>query len=515
MKLSIAILEYELKKYYQTDASHVREDEELRLLSPLMYDDRETEDNRVYVLSRDTIPDDQRLRGTEVLIVCGLPETGRQPNCSVLYTDADSVVRLFNSVQQIYEKYQNWEREMCQILTEGRDMVQRIMDLSAEVHENMFHLTDASFASAFLSYPLSAGASINEPYRWLIEEIHKPFGSEIMPEVRQAFLARRNVRKTMYHSMSKTETLDYPLYKGSLYLGMLAMLPYSRPLGRHDYAIVSFMGEYVAYALSVETVPKDRKTLGNLQKVFEQLLDSKHIPKRDIQQLYDAVGFRSDDQFVCAAVRGAGQSVQEFSNYFLSVLESVASSAIFHRKGQYLAMVINVSLQRRNENPWQEKLRGCLKRLGLQAGISDAFSNFQLCELYYRSAVAALKLLPEGSAPDVYYFRDYKLRYAMEHFYGDLIPEMLYTDGFRRLLAYESTVTVSYIETLKVYLEENLNASSAARRLYISRNTFLARHARLYDILGEELEHPDGRFMLMASIRIYESRRGGKTDESP
>lgn len=48
-----------------------------------------------------------------------------------------------------------------------------------------------------------------------------------------------------------------------------------------------------------------------------------------------------------------------------------------------------------------------------------------------------------------------------------------------------------YYRTLRVYLEENLNATQTARELYIHRSTLLYRLERIREILDSDLTDPD------------------------
>ena len=51
-----------------------------------------------------------------------------------------------------------------------------------------------------------------------------------------------------------------------------------------------------------------------------------------------------------------------------------------------------------------------------------------------------------------------------------------------------------YMETLRVYLEQHLSATQAARELFIHRSTFLYRLDRIREILQSDLDDPEEIF---------------------
>ncbi len=115
-------------------------------------------------------------------------------------------------------------------------------------------------------------------------------------------------------------------------------------------------------------------------------------------------------------------------------------------------------------------------------------------------------LVPSSSDPGLYFFRKVRAGFVLKNSTGGLMPEMLYSEGFKRVLEYDKTASVSYLETLRILLEENLSISRTARRLFISRNTFLARYDRLKAVLQEDLTDPNVRFYLEYSLRLYEQQ---------
>ena len=90
--------------------------------------------------------------------------------------------------------------------------------------------------------------------------------------------------------------------------------------------------------------------------------------------------------------------------------------------------------------------------------------------------------------------------------------ELYYSDGFRRLVEHDKTSNVSYVETLRTYLEKNMSITKTTASLYINRSTFLERIARIKRELGVDLQTPDERLrleILLKALKIQEAMQGG------
>lgn len=502
MKLSIPIIEDELQEMFRL-LQPVAGDRELRLLPPFLYDGGPMEKDRIYIMPPDKMPPS---RGSDGAVAICAAQTACSPEetygCTMIYTDAASESILLNRVQKVFEKYQSWEKGMNDILTEDKDALQKLFDLAAKTHNNMFFLQDAGFVAIAIAYGGIPKADNAMDVEALLANMGQPMDSVDMDRIKSYFPTRRQSRTVMHHMLTEYETLDIPLYEGSVYIGMLSMLPYNRAFQKKDYSILEFFSAYVAHAMS-RSAGEPNGGITTLTSIFADLLESKHISKKEIQKVCSTVGYGENDRYIIGAILFPTAEQAEYANYLHQVVTSGEIGAIAYQKGSILTTVVNTTLNSDKVNVWLYNICKFAQEFKLQIGISDSFTNFQYCELYFKEASATLSLLPQNSPPGVYFFKDFGIPYILEHCPGQLMPEMLYTDGFKRLLEYEDSAAVSYIDTLRAYLEENLSPSRTARRLFISRNTFLARYERLCDVLQEDLADPDVRFRLEVSLRLY------------
>ena len=75
-----------------------------------------------------------------------------------------------------------------------------------------------------------------------------------------------------------------------------------------------------------------------------------------------------------------------------------------------------------------------------------------------------------------------------------------------RLVNHDKNSSTSYIETLRVYLENNLSIAKTSSDLFVHRSTLMERLARIKRELSLDLDNPDVQLRLRILLRALQSR---------
>jgi ABC-type lipoprotein export system ATPase subunit len=152
------------------------------------------------------------------------------------------------------------------------------------------------------------------------------------------------------------------------------------------------------------------------------------------------------------------------------------------------------------------KLKDFIARMRLNAGISNEFNDLFDIRIHYLQARSALEngkmMSPAGN---LFYFASYALTEMIINSLGGLPSEAYYPSGLKNVLEHDRTSGVSYLETLKVFLEENMSYTAAAQKLFIHRSTLIDRIARIERELHVNLQDSDQRLqreILLKAIDI-------------
>ena len=81
---------------------------------------------------------------------------------------------------------------------------------------------------------------------------------------------------------------------------------------------------------------------------------------------------------------------------------------------------------------------------------------------------------------------------------------MVCAENLLRLKEIDDTQGTNYMQTLRTYLENHLNAVQSAKDLFIHRSTFLYRLDKIKKIMETELDDSDELLYLLLSFRLLD-----------
>lgn len=76
------------------------------------------------------------------------------------------------------------------------------------------------------------------------------------------------------------------------------------------------------------------------------------------------------------------------------------------------------------------------------------------------------------------------------------------------LQAYDARRNSNLLRTLRVYFATGANASEAAERLFLHRNSMLYRLARIEELTGLDLKDPRARLALQLGLLFVDEQKG-------
>ena len=145
--------------------------------------------------------------------------------------------------------------------------------------------------------------------------------------------------------------------------------------------------------------------------------------------------------------------------------------------------------------------------MAMDVGVSNPYNDLLVAKSLFLQANYALDLgLLFDPAKRLYYFEDYALRGLVMNSVQDMRLELLFPEGLRRLVNHDKNSSTSYIETLRVYLENNLSIAKTSSDLFVHRSTLMERLARIKRELSLDLDNPDVQLRLRILLRALQSR---------
>ena len=492
MNLSAAVICHELKKSYalgcyscaQTDLIPKR---------PLLWDRRlSTEHNRVYVVTGGLLRESYPIDG--LLVFCG-GEPDILPLCSyICFAGPQAVEQVLNDLQMIFDRYLEWDESLKQLSSSGS--IQEILDHSISVFENMLVMTDASFRIVAFAAPKAEERDVSLPPQTTAGR---------QARLKQYYADKRDEQAPFLipQEILGFEKLACNFFDGSVNIGALTVHPCAHPLRPQDNALLIHVCMRSADCwrrLAPVECPES-----HLGRLLRKLLEEGTVERDHLLYALSYATCGSSLLFCCAVIPLPDRWKKEHLLYLQRRLAQEPSVLAFFDCAGKLYILQNLAGDA-GENAPAEGMEQILDSIELQAGVSDPFSDITQFPYYCTEASFAYEkgLRPEGERR-LLFFRDHVNQYILENCCGTLKKEMLYPPGFWRLIDHDERGKVSYVATLRTYLESNMNALQASARLYICRNTLLARLSHIQAMLDMDLDNPDVRFALLVCIRLYDS----------
>ncbi|MBQ9825051.1 MAG: helix-turn-helix domain-containing protein [Solobacterium sp.] len=494
MKLNAEIIYQQLKKHYKVTMSGPHS-EELRLGRPEFYmeDENVFLSDHLYLATVEHLPRRPQIRNSAVLVCIGENiRTGyySERMCLITIHNRADFFRVFAALQAIYDQYDEWERTLYDHLINESDITQILRD-SRPVLGCPLKVIDSSFrmiADDGSGFNTNWGTEKGQP---LNADSLSTFmnASDLMTEKRGAILIR----------ISEVRTLCVNLFdRQGVYEGCLCL----EIENEEDASSKGKLAEHLASVIEQAIEQNPQITYNeklSAKAVFKTLIEEQ--PLTSWQRGVLSASNRKYE-YLCMRLAYTDAKNQVPSGYLCDLAEETFENAYaVVIDGEILCFV-------RTREGLREEIENFCAKMNLSAGVSDSFDDLFSIRIYYRQALAALE---NGQLTDpkkrVFLFADYALETMIINSLGDLPAEAYFPSGLRELIEHDESSGVSYIETLRVFLEENLSYTSAARKLYIHRSTLIDRIARIEKELDTDLHDTDRRLLLEMILKASEIER--------
>ena len=504
MKLNADLICAGLRRSYSVDIYGPRT-KELRISRPEFYmDGSDTlEGDHLYLATVEHLPLRPRI-GKNVVLVCvgdAAKLSYYKDRCCVMVirnkADFFSVHRV---LEDVFDRYNSWEQDLFRIFLESAD-VQAVTDSLSGLLEQEVVVIDSSFTCLARSThgENSAGMMFDsaESQKISPEAIAKYLETGTMLLDRHGVIA---------FDLEGEHSICVNLFDHN---------------DRYNGCLVTLFGDN-------EPCPGEDTLIELTAKAVERLLemnpavlsDSHSVLTTALHHIVEELplsGSRKwalnlNDQkveYVCIVLRNASHLNQLPAGYVCNTFEVEFPGSIAFESGESIVCFLPTEGLRSKEGSYyaslNRRLTPFLKRTVMIAGISNPFRDLYDARSFYRQAEVALDcgrmVAPRGN---LYYFDSYALIDMIVNSTASLRADLYYPQGLLALIEHDKTSSVSYVETLRVFLEENMSFTAASRILYIHRSTLIDRINRIEKELGLDLNDAESRLRILMSLKAME-----------
>lgn len=508
MKINADILYDRLKLYYSVEMMGSGSRRPL-LECPELYIDESTHfrENHIYMATVEHLPARPVIERNVVLVCIGdSPRLNYyQSKCVVLLIrKRQDFFRVFRTLQGIYEVFSRWESDLLELVLNDPS-VESVIRRSMDIFLGKIFVLDREFR--YLASSLD-----NSP------EMRSTRKLKLDPAELGSYLKHWDMnteeRKALKIPSEGHTALCVNLFdRREDYIGCVYILSEAEDFVAGE----EFLAEHLARIL--ERVMENLPTLADENDRMKEALRNmmNEMPLSNSQRMLLKAA-NQKQTYCCLSLHFRKGIPTMPMGYICSLFENLTEGNIFFPYNNSILGLIPVASMkpryRENHGHDPEFLR-LLDDMCLALGASNPFTDLYMLRIYYGQAEAAIEngLL---FRPDqqIHTFETYALKEMVINSLGGLPVETYYPAGFRNLLDHDREGGISYLETLKCFLENNMSYTITARQLYIHRSTLMERMERIRKELGIDLSDSETCLHLRLLLKALEIEQCFRSDAS-
>lgn len=449
-------------------------------------------EDTLYLTTAEKLPPEPPKEGRIYLLCMGYPPAEYAVSDRVEYvcfSISEDINRLFQKVLEIFYYYDEFDSRIKDMIIEGRrleDFRKIALEIFGDpvtvfgIHEKLLLLAYDGERSEGLDYYKNC-------------EEYLPEDEKSILYADKEFMRTFETRRADFSAMTayKTNIIYYNLYSHGNYMGRVFIEDAYRPFRDGDYGLIEWFGEYVKVILN-QTPQFHFQTSREFEQMFQELSMRQGNYREEYEQVLAAQGWGLFDEYLCVAITlnesPERDKILNEGAFYLTVL--LDGQYLFIHQN-YIIQIMNLSKSSYSYGEVMRRMKIFLQNNGLWAGTSTTFGDFREYPGCLRQAKLMAAYALEDRQAKLYEFDKNVFPMMMGQLKKAGNGNIYYTRALKNLFLYDKENHSALAETLKCYLDNNMNISKTNEQLFIARTTCLYRLRRIREITHLDMEDPE------------------------
>ena len=431
---------------------------------------------------------------------CDDSDFGNIPYIQVALENLEEIAEFMNDMQEIFDTADGWERKIHDLMLEHAGM-ERLLQVTSEFLQNPLTVIGLDF-----TFVAEAGSKYLPPRARLYtdEGLNVEYVNALLQNETYREMADTHETVMFPAYISGCRSMNRNLFVDEKATHRLILTECRVEITQGVICVLDILSEKLEFLLAHEEEETDPDR--DIEQIFVRVLSDRTADYMQISRELSELGWGGNHEYMCLILQITYLNQQNLSTKAISryIKKKLGDSVSFLYQDE---IVVFFDLTRLGMN--QEEVAGMLvyfiRDTYLKAGYSRVMTGHMNLRRQYVQAKTALDV---GSRKKPYlwihYFSQVAMTYILEQATKRLPGTMICHEGLLELKKHDEENQTQYMETLRVYLEQHLSATQAARELFIHRSTFLYRLDRIREILQSDLDDPEEIFYLELSFRLLE-----------
>lgn len=478
---------------------------EQQILSlPVFYEETtHLEENRVYILRTRDMPLSPE---TRCLYIC----VGQRPYHIREYYPGEiffiseqgiDLLTVFNHVQKVFDRLITWETQMKSLQNENAD-IKEMVRLSIPIFENKIIVTDYNLQ--IVAYCEAADCMGHRAVNMCDDYEMVPKSHSIL--FQNDYITSTASQKPYMAEIAGDKFYCINLYLEDVYMGVCSLSPDFRKFRDSDFVLFQIFADFVCNAFAAQSKAPNSRFV-TMKTIFTQLLQCLPVSRQSVDKAMNSLqrNFHHTDvqncRWTAIVIRSANKQKTLPEEYLCSSIEGILNDSIVIRFDNSLVAFCMSVTGTDSKKELYDNLTPFLQDMNFRAGISEPFSNLFDARTYYAQARSALEIGTEQSSETLIYpFSDYAFLYMLKNCCGEFEPEQMIPESLLTLIHHKGNT--DYADTLKHYLDNEMNASRTAQDMFLHRSSLMPRLEKIKSMV--DLSTPQQRLYIRMCLYLYE-----------
>jgi hypothetical protein len=506
MELNLHIIVEDLRAY--EPQSRIEEDYDVRRLRfPALFDGAETKRSLLYLIEAAALTPatvEKVTAQSSLLIVGRPPQQLLKRHCNIIWIEADiALPQLFTEVVELFSTYEIWGSRMQDALISKRRL-KYLGSLASPLIGRPLYLIDSHLQIVF--------SVIDDEHYELPKDYLPPVIDNNDPALGVFALDRFHSDASTHRqpfilpSLRSYRTLVQNIFLDKHLIASLSFDEAGGDFTKRDYALIVILADFISKSLTYHdewntSIPK------LLDGQIHELLDGRQPHAEDLDMALKALAWLPEEAYYCIV------AVPLDPLYPGGLLAATAkhicaeaSQMIYVIHDQRIIFIVNADHSTLSQEESVELLLCELSKLQIHVGASSIFNHFWMLGSHYQLALAAQRIGAELEPKKPYYrFEDYFMENLIATVRRFIPLEAIVPRGLAQLKRYDEQYGTDFVQVLRVYLKHGMRNASAARELFLHRNTLSNKISQIQFITRLDFEgDPKVRLSTLIALHMME-----------
>lgn len=441
--------------------------------------------------------------GAGIICIGKIPGTLIPDNDIICFPEDTEAEELYKKILSVFAMYEEWDSKMQQVIMQ-QESLQKIVDASEFIFKNPVFIHNMNF-TLLATTEADYGLQI-----WTVEEGKDPV---IRMEILNEFKVDKEYQKTLTvhgpaffsDTMFGYRVLYINVWIEEQYYGRICVCEINRKIEDCDKLLLDYMEKFVRHLFQMGhyiLLEKPRY----LKNILHKIISSEIVEIQQLCKVLEDSGWNVSDSFFCACLFTDARDIKTNAiKITCQSLELHFPKACIFNYFDNIIIIVNISQNPESLHTFSSEISVFLREGLFKAGISSVGNDFLKLRNYYLQAVVAYEIgSQKNSSFWQFKFDDYVLDYIFTKATSEFPVDMISSGELLILKQYDKNHQTEFYQTLKIYLENNLNLTKTSNILEIHRTTLLYRLERIKYLVNINFEDPRKRFFLLWSFYLQE-----------